>query len=286
MVRRRCLNDQMIRYGFSSIGCPDYDVAQMADLARRTGLLGVELRFVRGTIELADLPEFAPSALATTARTFADAGVELVGLGSSVRFSAPHPDERARQRVAATRDIAMAAGLGIGYLRLFGGTLPAGLSADDRSHALDIIAEQLTDVAREARASGVEVLLETHDDFCTGASVLELDTHGLGTEVGILWDTLHSFRNGEALRDTWDALGPRVRHVHVKDATRADASGFDLALTGDGIMPVGNVLDLLTEAGYDGYVNFEWEKGWHPELADPEVAIPHFAAWLDAHGRR
>jgi hypothetical protein len=23
-------------------------------------------------------------------------------------------------------------------------------------------------------------------------------------------------------------------------------------------------------------VSFEWEKRWHPELPDPEVALPHF----------
>lgn len=285
-MRPGCLNDQMIHYGFSTIGCPDYDVEQIADLARRTGLLGVEIRFVNGTIDLAGLPEFAPGALADTARVFADAGVEIVGLDSSVRFASPDADERAAWRAVATRDIAMASGLGARYLRVFGGTLPTDLDAGARAEALRIIASELTEVAHEGAASGVEVLLETHDDFCTGASIVELDEHGLGAEVGILWDTLHSQRNGEALRDTWEAIGPRVRHVHVKDATRADASGFDLTLTGEGIVPVGDVLDLLTEAGYDGYVNFEWEKGWHPELAEPEVAIPHFAAWLDAHGRR
>ena len=25
---------------------------------------------------------------------------------------------------------------------------------------------------------------------------------------------------------------------------------------------------------------FEWEKKWHPELADPEIALPHFANWF------
>lgn len=275
----------MIHYGFSSIACPDHDVAQIAELAARTGL-DVELRFVSGTVEIADLPEFAPERLADTARVFADAGVGVVGVDSSARFASPDAGERAANRAIAARDIALAAGLGASYLRVFGGTLPPDLDADARRERLREIVTHVNEVAAQGRAQGVDVLLETHDDFCTGASIVELEGLGLDPEVGILWDTLHSFRNGESFEQTWAAIGPRVRHVHVKDASRADASGFDLVLTGEGIVGVGEALDLLTEAGYEGHVNLEWEKGWHPELEDADVAIPHFAAWLASGGRR
>jgi hypothetical protein len=40
--------------------------------------------------------------------------------------------------------------------------------------------------------------------------------------------------------------------------------------------------------GYTGYYCFEWEKKWHPEIEDPEVAFPHYAktmtAYLEAAG--
>jgi len=36
--------------------------------------------------------------------------------------------------------------------------------------------------------------------------------------------------------------------------------------------------------GYAGYVVMEWEKKWHPEIADPDVAMPQHIArareWL------
>ena len=25
--------------------------------------------------------------------------------------------------------------------------------------------------------------------------------------------------------------------------------------------------------GYDGYLSLEWEKQWHPEIAEPEIAL-------------
>jgi sugar phosphate isomerase/epimerase len=44
-----------------------------------------------------------------------------------------------------------------------------------------------------------------------------------------------------------------------------------------GDVPVVEVLRLLASGGYDGWIAFEWEKRWHPEIAEPEVAIAQFA---------
>jgi hypothetical protein len=34
---------------------------------------------------------------------------------------------------------------------------------------------------------------------------------------------------------------------------------------------------VLARHGYRGYYCFEWEKAWHPEIEEPEVAFPHYA---------
>lgn len=28
-------------------------------------------------------------------------------------------------------------------------------------------------------------------------------------------------------------------------------------------------------------ISLEWEKRWHPELDEPEVAFPAYAAWMN-----
>ena len=33
---------------------------------------------------------------------------------------------------------------------------------------------------------------------------------------------------------------------------------------------------MIRQLNYDGYVSFEWEKYWHPEIEEPEVALPDF----------
>ena len=66
------------------------------------------------------------------------------------------------------------------------------------------------------------------------------------------------------------ALGSRIALVHVKDAR----AGGELVPLGDGDVPVRESLALLAAAGYDGWLVVEWEKRWHPELDEPEVALP------------
>ena len=48
-------------------------------------------------------------------------------------------------------------------------------------------------------------------------------------------------------------------------------------LTGRGDVPVKRQVEVLARAGYAAYYSFEWEKVWHPELAEPEVAIADYA---------
>ena len=269
----------MISYGFSTIGCPDYDIPQVIDLAAANGFPGIEIRFLRGTVDLLSLDEFSPAGLKQTRQRFDDAGIAVVGINTGVRMVSLDPAVRETQLEAARANLRIAEELGARYLRLFGGPLPA---EQDRERTLDAVAQGLGQVADLTAASGVESLIETHDSFCRADTVLDLYRRGASDKLGVLWDTLHSYRHGETGEESWSKLGPRIKLVHVKDANVATPEKFDFALTGEGKVPVAGFLDLLEAEGYDGYVNFEWEKGWHPEIAGPEVAMPHFARYVAA----
>ena len=54
-------------------------------------------------------------------------------------------------------------------------------------------------------------------------------------------------------------------------------------LTGEGEVPVRETVRVLVEGGYKGYYCYEWEKKWHPELEEPEVAFPHYARTMTAY---
>jgi hypothetical protein len=42
-------------------------------------------------------------------------------------------------------------------------------------------------------------------------------------------------------------------------------------------------VDALREIDYKGYYCFEWEKVWHPDLLDPEVAFPDYVRVVSAY---
>ena len=118
--------------------------------------------------------------------------------------------------------------------------------------------------------------------------------------VGVLWDTHHPWRfYQEPPAITLANLGPWLRHTHWKDSVtlshqepsspaeltpeeeeaRTLMSGHrhaDYVLFGGGEFPIADFVRLLKQANYDGWLSLEWEKMWHPELADPEVALPLF----------
>jgi len=45
-------------------------------------------------------------------------------------------------------------------------------------------------------------------------------------------------------------------------------------------VPIRDILAALHGIGYDGWLSVEWEKKWHPDLAEPDVALPQHATLL------
>ena len=88
-----------------------------------------------------------------------------------------------------------------------------------------------------------------------------------------IWDVHHPCRLGESPQDVVRELGARIQLVHVKDARRS-GDDWQLVPLGEGEVPVRESLIALAAAGYDGWLTVEWEKRWHPELAEPELALP------------
>ena len=95
--------------------------------------------------------------------------------------------------------------------------------------------------------------------------------------VGLLWDAHHTFAtSNEDPEFTVRQLGPWIRHTHLKDSV---GSGEDrkYVLTGRGTVPIPRQIQALQSIGYKGVYCFEWEKVWHPDLEDPEIAIADFS---------
>ena len=274
-----------MKLSFSTLGCPAWTLRQVIDLARRERYDGVELRFIEGDAALWKRPEFTGAGLAGTVATFRDAGLAVSCVDTSCFFHSPDAAERRRTLEEGRRMIALAASLGAPGIRIFGDRVQPGATRDDTE---GWIADALYALGDEAAAVGLETWLETHGDFAPARATAAIVGRARGRGTGVIWDPANAYaESGEPPADGFAILGGLVRHVHLKDIRLGDpsdpaipASAWKPVLTGTGTFPLRQTVAVLGAAGYAGHVSFEWEKHWHPELEEPEVALPHFARWI------
>ena len=271
--------------GFSTLGTPKWDWARILDVAAANGYSAIELRGLEDTMDLTLRPEFSAAQLPTTRRQLDDHGLRVVDLGASASMHEMDATKRAAQIDEGRRFIDLAQSLGAPYVRVFGNEMVAGIPRDAM---LAHIAGGLRELGDHARGTNVTVLLESHGGFTQSPVLLDLMERAASPQVAILWDAHHTYVSGkEEPEDTVRQLSRWIRHTHLKDSVPA---GQDrrYVLTGTGEVPVQRQIVALANAGYRGYYSFEWEKRWHPEIEEPEVAIPQFAkvagAWLRAAG--
>lgn len=265
-----------MKLAFSTLACPAWSIEQVAEAAAGLGYDGVELRLLDG--EVID-PESGAEKVARAVSLCREQDVEVCALDTSCRFNLPAPAERARQVEELWRWIGLAERTQVPLLRVFGGQGEPGHS-DEEANAW--VVEALRQAAPDATRRGVTVTLETHDAFASARRVAAvLDAVG-SPHVAALWDSHHPYRVGESAAEVVAALDTRIAHVHVKDARRAGPGPeeWQLVLVGEGEVPVREQLQVLRQHGYQGYVSVEWEKKWHLEIAEPEVALPQHIAWL------
>jgi sugar phosphate isomerase/epimerase len=270
---------------FSTLGCPGWDWRTVLNQAESLGYSGIELRGVQGNMDLPNVPELAASRLSDARREVASRGLVITDLGGSAHMHEKDPAAREKQFADARRFIDLAHGLSVKYVRLFGNDMPKD---EPRADVMKRVADGFRQMAEYAKPAGVAVLIESHGDFVHSADLRELLTSVNSDAFALLWDAHHTFvAAGEAPADTFAALGQWVRHTHLKDSI---PQGTDrrYVLTGTGQVPVKEQVRVLAAGGYKGYYCFEWEKKWHPEIEEPEVAFPHYAktmaAYLDAAG--
>jgi sugar phosphate isomerase/epimerase len=265
-----------MKLSVSTLGCHDYTVDQIVAAAAKYGYDGVELRMVEKTVKLWELKDFSSAAIAATKRKFTDAGLAVPVVGASTSFAAAGTAHRAAQMEDLKRWAEVAQGMGSPYVRVFGGPVPEGQTM---AETLKWDIEGYNEAVPIMAAYGVTLLFETHDSFSTSAGLLPL-VKGINGTTGIIWDILHPLRHGESIEDTWKGLGPYVRHVHIKDSREYSSDNFDFMLMGEGTVPVPQILSLLKTGGYEGYLCFEWERGWHPEIPSSDIAFPQYIEYM------
>jgi sugar phosphate isomerase/epimerase len=263
-----------MKLSFSTLACPDWTMPQIIAIAGSAGYDGIELRFVEGEDSIWKLPVFRGNAIIQTLR---DHGLSICCLNTSCRFHSPDKAERERWIAEGERMAELAARLSAPALRVFGDSIQPG---ENREATRKWIAESIHELAERIESFGVKVWLETHGDFASAIETLSIVRDA--PQTGVIWDSANCLIEAkERPRDGAAKLGTALRHVHIKDLLNGKP-----VLTGEGDFPLHELRDVLREQKYDGYLSFEWEKKWHPEIPAAEIALPHFTRWFQENWNR
>ena len=268
--------------GFSTLGSPKWDWLTTLDFAAAHGYSSIELRGILGVMDLPKSPIFQPARLAQTKRELAERSLVISDLGASTNLHEMEPAKLEPGMAEARGFIDLAATLGVPFVRVFGNKYVPGVP---REQMLEHIARGLRTLGEYARARNVTVLIETHGDFTDSPTLVELMRRADSPGAQILWDAHHTFVLGKESPETSvRELGKYIRHTHLKDSVPA---GTDrrYVLTGSGEVPVRRQVEALARTGYRGAYCYEWEKRWHPEIEEPEIAFAHFAAVVSGYLR-
>ncbi|HET7456182.1 MAG TPA: sugar phosphate isomerase/epimerase family protein, partial [Gemmatimonadaceae bacterium] len=260
--------------GFSTLGCPGWEWTRALDFAAAHGYAAIELRGIRGEMDLTRVPELTPARVAESRRQLAERGLRVACLGASAAMHEMDAAKRAAQMDEARKFIDLAREIGAPYVRVFGNQYVPGVAHEETRMR---VAAGLRELGEYAHGRGVTVLIESHGDFTDSPSLREVLERASSPGVALLWDAHHTFVSGkEEPEETVRQLGAWIRHTHLKDSVPA---GKDrrYVLTGTGDVPVRRQVEALAGSGYRGLFSFEWEKRWHPEIEEPEVAIAQFA---------
>ena len=262
-----------MKLAFSTLGCPAWELPQIVAGARKWGYDGVELRAVGGSLDLVGRPEFGPAQIATTRAYFEDAGIEICCVDTSCVFHSTDANERAGQVELALAHGEVAAKLGAPLIRVFPDKIQSGAQ---REETRDWIVTGLREIA-ERMPNTVNVALETHGDFARAEYAVEIVKLASHPQVKLIWDIANSVAAGDEIQHAARLVQPYLAHVHLRDAKPVSGSEHWLpVLAGTGSVSFPEALTALKDLNYGGFISFEWEKYWHPEIEAPEVALPDF----------
>lgn len=264
-----------MKLSVSTLACPDWPLEQIARTASACGIEGIDFRGIGPEIDITRLPAFNEG-LPDTLALLRHNGLSVPCLNTSVILVTSAPERWQMMLEETRRNARLAERTHTQFIRVFGGAIPKDLS---REQAIALAQRHLRQLVKICSTFGCVPLVETHDEWSTGARILELVHEFDPQEIGVLWDVEHPFRAGESPDDTFNSLRRFLRHVHFKDSTEIDGKRLP-KLLGEGQIPLTDCHGVLHVNKYDGWIALETEKRWSPEGPDPQDSIPQFAVFM------
>lgn len=251
-----------MKRAFSTVACMGYSYKEIADCAVWANMDAVEIR-LNDDGSICGLSE---DELSEASTYFKAKNLVICDLGTSVNLV----DYSKEQIEKAKGAVLLANQVGAKGIRVFLAPF-VKYHTDLQVYDFEGIVKALKELCVYAEEFGVEIWVETHNAFSTGACLKELLDAVACDNLKIIWDIIHPIEKGEMPEETMAYLGNRIAHVHIKDGKPfSDSNRINYVYTklGEGTLPIKKIITMAMEKGYNGYFSLEWEKEWKVEIRD------------------
>lgn len=263
-----------VKLGFNTLSCPDWNLRTVIQNAAKMGYQGVELRGILGDMDLTKAPELQTSRLPEIIRLCKNENIKIFNLNASAVLHEYEPEKRQKNLDEAKAYIELADRLNCPSIRMFPDKFPEGKS---KAFAIDTMRENYGKILNFCKGSNISVLLDAHGDLLKADDLLSILDAFPTTHTGTIWDFFNMhLKTGESAKEMVVKLFKYIKIVQIKDGHFLPNQQLEYTLTGEGDVNIAENLKLVLDRGFKGFISFEWEKRWHPELPNPEIALPHF----------
>lgn len=191
--------------------------------------------------------------------------VEIYSISIRTEMTQPTPELRQKEVEGIRKWVDVAEKLGAGHIRVFGGRIPKGATAEQ---AAGWAAEVLKNAAEYSGGKGVILGLENHGGITEKAeAILRIVKQVDSPWAGVNLDT------GNFRTDAYSQIGmclPYAVNAQVKTAIRDDAGKSEPS-------DWDRIFRMFAKTGYKGYLALEYEG-----KEDPATAVPRLLRQLRA----
>ena len=188
--------------------------------------------------------------------------------------------------------------LGAHYIRIYGGNLVAG-DNDRIPERRARLVEAMRILGDKAAEKDVILVIENHfNTMCVSAK----DSYSVVREINhpnvkILYDQANlSFTEQEGYEEAIAIQQDEVAYMHVKDLVFKEGVAFTsdevshpeeskrnvyTRIVGEGVIAWPEILKLVKQHGYDGWLSMEYERRWHPDdIPDASIGMKKGADYI------
>lgn len=246
------------RIGFHSVGLHQYPIEAAIDRVAAAGYEAIELS--AETLPWAPphvTPRLSSEERKGLRRRAQNAGLAISAVGAHVNMVEADLQQRHANLEYALGCIELAADVGTDVAHLLSGMAPPGIPHQE---VWQWLVEGVARCIERGQALGVKVGFEpvATQFACNVAGLQELMKAVEPLVLYVNYDPSHYQVHGDDPVAAAGTFGPRIVHVHVKDA-KGTPEDFQFPPLGRGDVDLPGVIAALREVGYGGFLSVEYE---------------------------